>query len=63
MLLIHMAIVCSPLILVRELAWSHSLVPSLEGQYIIKNVVIVALAVGIAAQSQPLKAQPNNPRK
>ena len=63
LLLIHMVIVCSPLILVPELAWSRALVPSLEGQYIIKNVVIVALAVGIAAQAQPLKSQSSQPRK
>jgi uncharacterized membrane protein YkgB len=63
LLLIHMVIVCSPLILVPELAWSHPLVPSLEGQYIIKNVVIVALAVGIAAQAHPLKTQTNQSPK
>ena len=63
LLLVHMVIVCSPLILVPELAWSYLLVPSLEGQYIIKNVVIVALAVGVAAQAQPLKSQTSHPRK
>jgi uncharacterized membrane protein YkgB len=62
LLLIHMVIVCSPLILVPELAWSHPFVPTLEGQYIIKNVIIVALAVGIAAQARPLKSMPSRSR-
>lgn len=54
LLLVHMVMVCSPLVLVPELAWSQFLVPSLEGQYIIKNIVIVALAVGIASHVKPL---------
>ena len=54
LLFIHMIIVCSPLILVPSLAWDKPLVPSLEGQYIIKNVAIIALAIGIASQAQPL---------
>jgi len=54
LLLMHMVIVCSPLVLVPDMAWNGFLVPSLEGQYIIKNIAIVALAVGIAAQVRPL---------
>jgi len=54
LLLFHMIIVCSPLILVPEYTWQTFLVPTLEGQYIIKNAVVVAVAVGIAASTQPL---------
>jgi uncharacterized membrane protein YphA (DoxX/SURF4 family) len=54
LLLIHMIIVCSPLLLVPHLAWSRAFVPTLEGQYIIKNLAIIALAIGIAAQTPPL---------
>ncbi len=54
LLFIHMAVVCSPLFLVPELTWSKPFVPTLEGQYIIKNVAIIALAIGIAAQAPPL---------
>ena len=54
LLFIHMLIVCSPLILVTHLAWSKPFVPTLEGQYIIKNLAIAALAIGIAAQTKPL---------
>lgn len=55
LLVIHMLIVCSPLVFVPELTWQQFLVPTLEGQYIIKNVVIIALAMGIAAQAAPLR--------
>jgi uncharacterized membrane protein YkgB len=54
LLLVHMVIVCMPLLVVPELAWQKPLVPTLEGQYIIKNLAIVALAIGVAAQTQPL---------
>ena len=55
LLLIHMITVCSPLILVPDQTWSRWFVPTLEGQYIIKNVAIIALAIGIAAQTKPLR--------
>lgn len=54
LLLIHLIIVCSPLILVADQAWVKPFVPSLEGQYIIKNVLLAALAIGVAAQTRPL---------
>lgn len=54
LLLVHMAIVCSPLLLVPQYTWQSFMVPTLEGQYIIKNAVVVAVAIGIAASTQPL---------
>lgn len=54
LLLLHMVLVCSPLILVSEMTWSGFMIPTLEGQYIIKNAVIVALAIGIASHTKPL---------
>lgn len=54
MLLVHMIIVSSPLILVADLAFVKPFVPTLEGQYIIKNIAIIALALGVAAQTRPL---------
>ena len=54
LLLVHMLIVCSPLILVPHLAWVHPFVPSLEGQYIIKNVALIAVAIGVVASTVPL---------
>lgn len=55
LLLIHMAVVCSPLMLVPEFTWQQFGVPTLEGQYIIKNAVVIAIAIGIAAATQPLR--------
>lgn len=55
LLIIHMILVCSPLLLLPDLVWSAPFVPTLEGQYIIKNAVIVALAIAIASATQPLK--------
>jgi uncharacterized membrane protein YkgB len=49
LLVVHLVIVTSPLVLVANVAWVHPLVPTLEGQYIIKDVAILALAVGIIA--------------
>lgn len=54
LLLLHMAVVCAPLVLVPKEVWTGFFVPTLEGQYIIKNLVIVAVAIGIAAQTPPL---------
>lgn len=64
LLLFHMAIVCSPLLLVPELVWQQFGVPTLEGQYIIKNAVVIAVAIGIAASEQPFiknVSQPSHP--
>lgn len=55
LLVIHMGVVCSPLVLVPEHVWSSWLVPSLEGQYIIKNIALIAIAISIAAHTTPLK--------
>lgn len=54
LLLIHMLVVCSPLLLVPDYTWQSFLVPTLEGQYIIKNAVVVAIAIGIASSTKPL---------
>jgi uncharacterized membrane protein YkgB len=50
LLVIHLVIVSSPLVLVTDVAWTGTLVPTLEGQYIIKDLAILALAVGIMAR-------------
>ncbi|HYH75614.1 MAG TPA: hypothetical protein VD735_06695 [Candidatus Saccharimonadales bacterium] len=57
LLLFHMVIVCSPLILVPGHTWQQFGIPNLEGQYIIKNAVVIAVAIGIAASATPLKSQ------
>jgi uncharacterized membrane protein YkgB len=50
----HMATTFMPLIFLSSETWSGFFVPTLEGQYIIKNVLIVAAAIGIAAHLHPL---------
>ncbi|MBO1266410.1 hypothetical protein [Arthrobacter cavernae] len=54
LLLAHMVLVSSPLALLPDHTWQQPFVPTLEGQYILKNVVVVAVAIGIAASVQPL---------
>ena len=57
LLFVHIAVVCSPIVLVPEHIWTSLLVPNLEGQYIIKNIALVAIAIGIAANVTPLEKQ------
>jgi len=49
LLLMHISMTVMPLVLLRGVVWQNFMVPSLEGQYIIKNIVIVALALSIGA--------------
>src|SRR5689334_2424296 len=55
-MLLHMILVCSPLPLYPEAVWVRPLVPNLEGQYIIKNAALVALALGLVATTKPVAA-------
>ncbi|MSU44692.1 hypothetical protein EXS45_00710 [Candidatus Nomurabacteria bacterium] len=52
-LFLHMITTFMPLFLLPEVTWSGFLVPTLEGQYIIKNLVIIAAAIGIVANLHP----------
>lgn len=53
LLFLHMITTFMPLFILPDSTWSRFLVPTLEGQYIIKNLVIIAAAIGIAAHLQP----------
>lgn len=55
LLLFHMVTTFLPLIFLSGETWQAPLVPTLVGQYIIKNLVIIATAIGIAAHLHPLK--------
>lgn len=48
-LYLQMAGTLLPLALFPEKTWKHPLVPTLEGQYIIKNVVLIAAAITLGA--------------
>ncbi len=55
MLLFHMFTTLLPIILLPQIAWQSFMVPTFEGQYIIKNLVIIAAAIGIVAHLHPLR--------
>lgn len=57
LLLIHMVTTFGPLLLLPSETWQSFLVPTLEGQYIIKNVVLIAATIGIAAHLHPIPKQ------
>jgi uncharacterized membrane protein YkgB len=59
LLFIHMVTTFGPLVFLPSETWSGFMVPTLEGQYIIKNLVIIATAVGIAAHMHPLSEKNN----
>ncbi len=57
LLLLHMITTIMPLFLVPEATWQRFLVPTLEGQYIIKNLVLIAAGMGIAAHLSPMRTK------
>lgn len=54
LLIPHLFTTILPLFLLPNITWQATFVPTLEGQYIIKNVVIIALAFSIAARLRPM---------
>lgn len=54
LLLPHLFVTAAPLWLLKPMTWQSAFIPTLEGQYIIKNLLIIATAVGIAAHLEPL---------
>jgi len=54
LLFIHMITTFLPLIALPQETFSAPFVPTLVGQYIIKNIVLIAVAIGIAAHLHPL---------
>lgn len=50
-LLIHMAATFGPLLFVPQMSWQSPFVPTLEGQYILKNFVTFALVLQILRQT------------
>lgn len=54
LLLFHMITTALPFFYLPDLTWQSFMVPTLEGQYIIKNLVIIATAIGLVAHLHPL---------
>jgi uncharacterized membrane protein YkgB len=56
LLLVHMITIVAPLFMLPEITWASFMVPTLEGQYIIKNLLIIALAASIFADMSKKRA-------
>jgi len=54
----HLIATMLPLIVLPAMTWQAFLQPTLEGQYIIKNILIIALIIGILARLPELKETP-----
>ncbi len=54
LLLFHMGTTFLPLIFLSNETFSQPFVPTLEGQYIIKNLVVIAAAIGLVSHIHPL---------
>lgn len=55
--LVHMTMTLGPLVLLPQRIWLGFLQPSLEGQYIIKNALIISAAYAVFASKYPLKKE------
>ena len=52
----HIAMTMLPLFLLPSLVWTAPFVPTLEGQYILKNLVLVALAAAIVSRMRKIES-------
>lgn len=59
LLIPHMITTLLPLILLSEITWQVPFVPTMEGQYIIKNLALIALAFSVAVNLHPLSLDKN----
>jgi uncharacterized membrane protein YkgB len=57
-LILHMVTTIMPLFLLPEEMWTRFFVPSMEGQYVIKNLLILSAAVFIGSRLTPIKELP-----
>lgn len=48
----HMFTTILPLFFVTDMTWQFPFVPTLAGQYIIKNIVVVALAISVVMEKK-----------
>jgi len=53
LLFLHMVNTFMPLLIMPEATWQGFLVPTLKGQYIIKNIIIVAVVIALGARLHP----------
>lgn len=55
LLLGHLIITTIPLVISPELTWQNWFVPSLAGEQVVRNIVLDAIAIAIAAQLAPIR--------
>ena len=55
LLAIHFVAIIMPLFLLPDMTWQSFMVPTLEGQYIIKNILILAVVIGLFSRCSTLK--------
>ena len=60
LLALHMVTTLMPLVFIPAMTWAQFLVPTMEGQYIIKNMALIAVAIGIAAHLHPVPRRHHN---
>ena len=51
---IHLFVTVLPLIFLPQVTWQGFFIPTLEGQYIIKNILIAAVAVVVGSKLVPI---------
>ena len=54
LLVLHMICAFLPLFIIPSETWSGFLVPTMDGQYIIKNLALIVLAIGILPASRKM---------
>lgn len=60
LLIPHMFTTAMPLLLLPQITWQAFMTPTLEGQYIIKNLVIIATAMALATHFERKTKVPKN---
>ncbi|MDA1168809.1 MAG: hypothetical protein O3A36_00545 [bacterium] len=54
---LHMVMTGMVLILLPTVSWDAPFVPTLEGQYVIKNIALIGLVISIASHIKPLRSR------
>lgn len=57
LLIPHMITTFGPLVLLPQFTWKGFMIPTLAGHYIIKNVILIALGIGVASNIGEFRAK------
>jgi len=55
LLFLHLLMTALPLVFLADMTWTAPFALTIEGQYIVKNILIIALAIDMAAGLKPMK--------